>query len=55
MISTFRDCTALASSTVPIHISHTIALGDTTNYIYNCLVNGRTGIAFDPSRILNDA
>ena len=42
------------SSTVPIHISHEIALGDTNNYIYNALVNGLTGIAFDPSRILND-
>ena len=55
MSYTFYNCTALASSTVPIHISHTIALGDTTNYIYNCLVNGIAGIAFDPSRILNDA
>jgi hypothetical protein len=44
----FRD------STVPIHISHEIALGDTSNYIYNSLVNGLTGLAFDPSRILND-
>ena len=54
MYQTFYDCTTLSSSTVPIHISHTIALGNTSNYIYNCLVNNYTGIAFDPSRILND-
>ena len=51
----FEDCTKLASSSVPIHISHEIALGDTSNYIYNSLVNGLTGIPFAPSRILNDA
>ena len=50
----FGGCTTLESSTVPIHISSSIALGDTSNYIYNCLVNGETGITFDPSRILND-
>ena len=54
MTETFGNCTTLASSTVPIHISRTIAVGNTSNYIYNCLVNGRTGITFDPSRILND-
>ena len=54
MFYTFLGCTTLASSTVPIHISSSIALGDTSNYIYNCLVNNYTGIAFDPSRILND-
>ena len=54
MYKTFYNCTTLASSTVPIHISSSIALGNTSNYIYNCLVNNFTGIAFDPSRILND-
>jgi len=53
--NTFDACTKLASSSVPIHISHEIALGDTSNYIYNCLVNNYTGIKFAPSRILNDA
>jgi hypothetical protein len=51
----FDNCTKLASSSVPIHISHEIALGDTSNYIYNSLVNGLTSISFAPSRILNDA
>ncbi|MEE3485580.1 MAG: BspA family leucine-rich repeat surface protein [Bacteroidales bacterium] len=55
MNNTFHYCTELASSSVPIHISHEIALGDTSNYIYNSLVNGLTGISFAPSRILNDA
>ena len=50
----FGGCTTLESSTVPIHISSSIALGDTSNSIYNSLVNGYTGITFDPSRILND-
>ena len=54
MTKTFYKCTTLASSTVPIHISRTIAVGNTSNYIYNSLVNGLTGITFDPSRILND-
>ena len=53
--NTFENCTKLASSTVPIHISKNIALGNTSDYIYNMLVNGYTGITFDPSRILNDA
>lgn len=53
--NTFDECYKLASSSVPIHISHEIALGDTSNYIYNSLVNGLTGIRFAPSRILNDA
>ena len=55
MNSAFYDCRALKNSTVPIHISHTIALGDTSNYIYNMLVNNGIGILIDPSRILNDA
>ena len=55
MYRTFYECTILSASTVPIHISHNISLGDTTNYIYNGLVNGYAGIRFDPSRILNDA
>ena len=54
MTRTFVGCNTLANSTVPIHISHTISLGDTSNYIYNCLVNGYTGIKFARSRILND-
>ena len=54
LFGTFQDC-GLDSSTVPIHISHTIAKGNTSNYIYNCLVNGWCGIEFAPSRILNDA
>ena len=53
--STFDGCRTLERSSVPIHISHEIALGDTSNYIYNSLVNGLTGIRFAPSRILNDA
>ena len=52
---TFSDCDKLKKSSVPIHISHNIILGDTSNYIYNALVNGLTRITFDPSRILNDA
>ena len=55
MRQTFQQCDALDSSTVSIHISHNIALGNTRNYIYNCLVNGECGILFNPSRILNDA
>ena len=27
---------------------------DTTNYMYNCLVNGKTGITFTAGRIFND-
>lgn len=53
--NTFFLCNNFRDSSIPIHISHNIALGDTSNYIYNCLVNNYTGIAFDPSRILNDA
>ena len=52
---TFSWCNTLKNSSVPIHISHNIALGNTSNYIYNMLVNGGCGITFDPSRILNDA
>jgi hypothetical protein len=55
MKHTFYECFELEDSPVPIHISHEIALGDTSNYIYNSLVNGITGISFAPSRILNDA
>jgi hypothetical protein len=55
MKHTFYECYELEDSPVPIHISHEIALGDTSNYIYNSLVNGLTGISFAPSRILNDA
>ena len=55
MVYTFYRCPFLKISPVPIHISHEIALGDTSNYIYNSLVNGLTGISFAPSRILNDA
>jgi hypothetical protein len=55
MFLTFERCDTLEVSSVPIHISHEIALGDTSNYIYNSLVNGLTGISFAPSRILNDA
>ena len=51
----FYGCNELNNSSVPIHISHSIILGDTSNYIYNALVNGNTGINFAPSRILNDA
>ena len=51
----FYNCYELNNSSVPIHISHNIILGDTSNYIYNALVNGYTGISFAPSRILNDA
>ena len=51
----FYGCNKLNNSSVPIHISHNIILGDTSNYIYNALVNGYTGINFAPSRILNDA
>ena len=52
--NTFDDCFTLERSSVPIHISHEIALGDTSNYIYNSLVNGLTGIHWT-GRILNDA
>ena len=55
MYNMFQECNTLVNSTVPIHISHEIALGNTSNYIYNCLVNGWCGITFAPSRILNDA
>ena len=51
----FQYCNKLNNSSVPIHISHNIILGDKSNYIYNALVNGFTGINFAPSRILNDA
>ena len=55
MDQAFSACSIFANSSVPIHISHEIALGDTSNYIYNALVNGLTGITFPASRILNDA
>jgi hypothetical protein len=55
MSGAFYNCVALASSTVPIHISHEIAKGNTSNYIYNMLVNGGCSITFAASRILNDA
>ena len=55
VFSMFYECNKLNNSSVPIHISHNIILGDTSNYIYNALVNGNTGINFAPSRILNDA
>ena len=55
MFFTFSECYRLESSSVPIHISSSIALGNTSNYIYNMLVNGGCGIAFNTSRILNDA
>lgn len=51
---TFDECLELYQSSLPIHISHEIALGDTSNYIYNCLVNNYTGINWT-GRILNDA
>ena len=54
MSAMFLTCKTLANSTVPIHISHNIRLGNTGNYIYNSLVNGFTGISFARSRILND-
>ena len=54
LVGTFHLCSALNNSTVPIHISHTIALGNRSNYVYNSLVNGLAGISFAPSRILND-
>ena len=54
MYGTFSSCDALTFSSVPIHISHNITLGDTTNYIYNALVNSYTGINWT-GRILNDA
>ena len=54
LTNTFYNCKTLSNSTVPIHISHTIALGNTSNYIYSSLVWGRTGISFAPNRILND-
>ena len=55
MVNMFYYRSKLNNSSVPIHISHNIILGDTSNYIYNALVNGNTGINFAPSRILNDA
>ena len=54
LYGTFKNCTKLASSSVPIHISHEIVLGDTSNNLYNCLVNGACGINW-AGRILNDA
>ena len=54
MMQAFFECNTLRNSTVPIHISHTIELGNRSNYIYNSLINGLTGISFAPSRILND-
>jgi hypothetical protein len=55
LYGTFLMCFSLSSSSVPIHISHTIALGNTSNYIYNMLVNGDCGTTIAASRILNDA
>jgi len=54
MRNMFSGCETLNSSTVPIHISSSIDIGTTSNYIYNCLVNGDTGINWT-GRILNDA
>jgi hypothetical protein len=53
---TFTNCPYIGSyPQIPIHISHTIALGDTTNYIYNMLVNGGCGKSMLPTAIRNDA
>lgn len=37
-----------------VHISHNITLGDTSNYIYNSLINGGAGKIIPVARILND-
>ena len=50
----FLACPTLAASDVPIHISRSITIGNTSNYIYNALVNNYTGINWT-GRILNDA
>lgn len=42
------------TSAAQIHISRSIQKGDTTNYIYNCLVNGNVGTSINPSQIYND-
>ena len=38
-----------------VHINHLIELGNTSNYIYNMLVNGGCGKTIEPGHILNDA
>ena len=53
MAGAFKGCTALASSTTKVHISPDIEIGDTTNFIYNSLVNNSTGINWT-GRIVND-
>jgi hypothetical protein len=52
MSSMLTNCTSFRSD---VHINHLIELGNTSNYIYNMLVNGGCGIAIEPRHILNDA
>ncbi len=60
--NTFRGCTAFESGSGIVHISHNIALGNTSNYIYSAftVISGEDGTEsglftpLDPSRILND-
>ena len=51
------DMTFMFSSTKVnqhnVHIPSSVPK-DTSNYIYNCLVNGRTGVTFAPENIIND-
>ena len=54
MKSAFIWDDVLKNSDVPFHIRHEIALGDTHNYIYNCLVNNNIGIRIPANRIFND-
>ena len=49
----FKGCNSSLISQRNIHIPATVPL-QASNYIYNCLINGKTGITFAASHIKND-
>ena len=48
MTNAFKDC-HINNVHIPISVPK-----DTSNFIYNCLVNGNTGITFSAANIFND-
>jgi hypothetical protein len=54
LYKTFLNCDKLSGNYAYVVISRNIAIGNTSNYIYNALVNGYTGINWY-GRIRNDA
>ena len=51
----FDDSAFSNTSGKVVHISRDIAIGNTSNYIYNMLVNGKAGLNSSNFTILNDA